>query len=162
MRRHALDLARVGHRPAWRRYSHHVRAALYVLVFAALAYGVFLLTASRTAQRERLHAPFSANSNPMSASMRWLALVQFCSWFTLFTIFIYTTPAVAKLHFGSEQSRIAGYEAGGQLGWRAVRHLQRPRRSCSRWSSRISSGAFGMRVRAPDQPVDREPPACCR
>ena len=26
----------------------------------------------------------------MSASMRWLAFVQFCSWFTLFAMFVYT------------------------------------------------------------------------
>ena len=35
----------------------------------------------------------------MSASMRWLALVQFCSWFTLFAVFVYTTPAVAMMQF---------------------------------------------------------------
>ena len=31
----------------------------------------------------------------------WLALVQFFSWFALFALFVYTTPAVARIHFGS-------------------------------------------------------------
>jgi maltose/moltooligosaccharide transporter len=48
----------------------------------------------------------------MSASMRWLALVQFFSWFSLFTIFVYTAPAVAKLHFGATSAGSPAYEAG--------------------------------------------------
>jgi maltose/moltooligosaccharide transporter len=48
----------------------------------------------------------------MSGSMRWLALVQFFSWFSLFTIFVYTAPAVAKLHFGATSPGSPEYEAG--------------------------------------------------
>jgi maltose/moltooligosaccharide transporter len=48
----------------------------------------------------------------MSASMRWLAVVQFCSWFTLVTVFVYGAPAVAKLHFGSSTPGTPEYEAG--------------------------------------------------
>jgi maltose/moltooligosaccharide transporter len=48
----------------------------------------------------------------MSGSMRWLALVQFFSWFSLFTIFVYTAPAVAKLHFGATSPGTPAYEAG--------------------------------------------------
>jgi maltose/moltooligosaccharide transporter len=50
--------------------------------------------------------------------MRWLALVQFCSWFALFAIFVYTAPAVAKLHFGASGPGTAAYEAGAN--WAGV------------------------------------------
>jgi maltose/moltooligosaccharide transporter len=47
-----------------------------------------------------------------SPTMLWLALVQFCSWFTLFAVYVYTTPAVAKLHFGAMSAGSPAYEAG--------------------------------------------------
>ena len=112
MRRHAwvwLALGSVGLAAA---YLAHVRAALYVLVFCSLLYGVFLLTASRL-RSENAFTTILGELDSMSASMRRLALVQFCSWFTLFTIFVYTTPAVAKLHFGSSSPGSPAYEAAG-------------------------------------------------
>jgi maltose/moltooligosaccharide transporter len=54
----------------------------------------------------------------MSTSMRWLAIVQFCSWFTLFAIFVYTAPAVARLHFGATGPGSEAYEAGAN--WAGV------------------------------------------
>jgi hypothetical protein len=74
------------------------RLALYVLVLAAIAYGVSLLAASGIRARNAFTSIID-DLETMSASMRWLALVQFFSWFSLFTIFVYTAPAVAKLHF---------------------------------------------------------------
>ncbi len=100
-----LARARIG-RPA-AAYLADVRAALYVLVFASLVYGVFLLAASRM-RSENAFTTILGELDSMSASMRWLALVQFCSWFTLFTIFVYTTPAVAKTALRIQQSGLAG------------------------------------------------------
>ena len=77
----------------------------------AFAYGVFLLMASRM-KSENAFTTILGELESMSASTRWLALVQFFAWFTLFTIFIYTTPAVAKLHFGSSTPGSPAYEAG--------------------------------------------------
>ena len=88
-----------------------VRPALYVLVFAALAYGAFLLMASRM-KKENAFTTILGELDSMSASMRWLALVQFFSWFTLFAVFVYTTPAVAKLQFGTTVAGSEAYEAG--------------------------------------------------
>ena len=48
----------------------------------SLVYGVFLLTASRM-RSENAFTTILGELDSMSASMRWLALVQFCSWFTL-------------------------------------------------------------------------------
>ncbi len=85
--------------------------APYVLVVAAFAYGLFLLAASGM-RSENAFTAILRELESMSASMRWLALVQFFSWFALFAIFVFTTPAVAKLHFGSTVSGSAAYEAG--------------------------------------------------
>ena len=89
-----------------------VRAALYVLVVGSLLYGVFLLTASRL-RSENAFTTILGELDSMSASMRRLALVQFCSWFSLFTLFIYTTPAVARLHFKTSVAGSPEFEAAG-------------------------------------------------
>jgi len=47
----------------------------------------------------------------ISPPMLWLALVQFCSWFVLFTVYVYTVPAVARLHFGASGPGSAAYES---------------------------------------------------
>jgi len=112
MRRHAWGWLACGSAGLAASYLANVRAALYVLVFGSLLYGVFLLTASRL-RSENAFTTILGELDSMSASMRRLALVQFCSWFTLFTIFVYTTPAVAKLHFGTTVAGSEPYEAAG-------------------------------------------------
>lgn len=111
MRTHAaawIGLGALGFAIA--RYAQ-LPAALYVLVGACVAYGLFLLVASGM-RSENAFTTILGELESMSASMRWLALVQFFSWFTLFAVFVYTTPAVAKLHFGSATPGSAAYEAG--------------------------------------------------
>jgi maltose/moltooligosaccharide transporter len=110
MRRHGLVWLAVGAAAFGAAWLTNVRAALYVLVCAALAYGIFLLTASRL-RRDNTFAAILGELESMSASMRRLALVQFFSWFTLFAFYVYATPAVAKIHFGSSQPGSVGYEA---------------------------------------------------
>ncbi|HET7561036.1 MAG TPA: MFS transporter [Rhodanobacteraceae bacterium] len=48
----------------------------------------------------------------MPQAMRQLAWVQFFSWFALFAMWIYTTPAVTALQFGSSDPQSAAYNAG--------------------------------------------------
>jgi len=51
------------------------------------------------------------------AAMLQLLLVQFFSWFALFSMWVYTTPAVAQHFFGTTDSNSAGYqEAGDWVG----------------------------------------------
>jgi maltose/moltooligosaccharide transporter len=117
MRRHAavwIGLAVVGFVAA--RFAD-ARAALYVLVCACLAYGVFLGLACRSTQ-ENAFTTILGEMESMSTSMRWLALVQFFSWFSLFAIFVYTAPAVAETHFGSATPGTPAYEAGAN--WAGV------------------------------------------
>jgi maltose/moltooligosaccharide transporter len=111
MTRHAvvwIGLSLLGWALAW--YTQ-ARPALYVLVFAALAYGLFLLLATHM-KSVNAFTSIIDDLESMSASMRWLAVVQFCSWFALFAIFIYTTPAVAQLHFAAAAAGSPAYEAG--------------------------------------------------
>ncbi|MCY7312285.1 MAG: MFS transporter [Pseudoxanthomonas sp.] len=48
----------------------------------------------------------------MPVTMRKLAVVQFFSWFALFAMWIYTTPAVTSLHFQSTDPTSVAYNNG--------------------------------------------------
>ena len=111
MRRHALVWLAAGAAGLLVAWGTGARLALYVLAILSLLYGAFLLAASRL-KRENAFTSIVNDLESMSGSMRWLAIVQFCSWFSLFAIFVYTTPAIAKLHFGSTTAGSPGYEAG--------------------------------------------------
>jgi maltose/moltooligosaccharide transporter len=111
MRRHAATWLGVGALGFVVAYLAAARPPLYVLVCAALAYGLFLLMASRM-KSENAFTTILGELESMSASTRWLAMAQFFSWFSLFAIFIYSTPAIAKLHFGSSSPGTPAYEAG--------------------------------------------------
>jgi maltose/moltooligosaccharide transporter len=111
MRGHALAWLGLGSLGLLFAWAFHVRAALYVLVIGSLVYGVFLLAASRM-KGENAFTTILGELESMSGSMRWLALVQFFSWFTLFAVFVYTTPAVASMQFGNSSPGSADYEAG--------------------------------------------------
>jgi maltose/moltooligosaccharide transporter len=111
MRRHALAWIGTGLVGLLACWLTSARLALYVLVFAVIAYGVALLAASGIRARNAFTSIVD-DLETMSSSMRWLALVQFFSWFSLFTIFVYTVPAVAKLHFGATEPGTPAYEAG--------------------------------------------------
>src|SRR5688572_4210891 len=80
MRRHAMvwiGLGSAGWLAAW---ALSARLALYVLAISAIAYGVSLLAASGIRSRNAFTG-IVEDLETMSASMRWLALVQFFSWF---------------------------------------------------------------------------------
>jgi maltose/moltooligosaccharide transporter len=48
----------------------------------------------------------------MPETMRGLAIVQFFSWFALFSMWIYTTPAVTAVHYGATSPTSAAYGEG--------------------------------------------------
>jgi maltose/moltooligosaccharide transporter len=48
----------------------------------------------------------------MPDTMKKLAVVQFFSWFALFAMWIYTTPAVTSFHFGSSDTASQAYNDG--------------------------------------------------
>lgn len=84
---------------------------LYVLAALPVAYGTLRLLAPRMAAGSML-AALTADLHAMPATMRQLAVVQFFSWFGLFCMWIYTTPAVTSLHYGSSDPTSAAYNEG--------------------------------------------------
>jgi maltose/moltooligosaccharide transporter len=54
----------------------------------------------------------AADLDAMPSTMRQLAVVQFFSWFALFAMWIYTTPAVTAVHFAATDASSAAYNDG--------------------------------------------------
>jgi maltose/moltooligosaccharide transporter len=89
---------------------------LYVLVVGVLVYGMALLLASRWRHRN-MFTTIMSDLHDMPGPMRRLAVVQFFSWFTMFTLWIYTIPAVTQFHYGSTDPQSALYnEAANWVG----------------------------------------------
>jgi maltose/moltooligosaccharide transporter len=84
---------------------------LYVLVAGMLVYGLALLWLGR-ARSEGMLSQVMADLHAMPDAMRRLAWVQLFSWFAMFAMWIYTTAAVAQVHFGSSDPHSAAYNEG--------------------------------------------------
>jgi maltose/moltooligosaccharide transporter len=94
---------------------------LYVLTATAGGLGVFFL----------LHAALKARGSTgtiishiigdlvaMPKVMRRLAVVQFFSWFALFIMWVYATPAITAHHYGSTDTTSLAYNEGANwVGW---------------------------------------------
>jgi maltose/moltooligosaccharide transporter len=92
------------------KYAFYVGATLQ---FAAVCWSAFRTREYPPEMLKKFDdATLERNADWASPSMLWLAAVQFCSWFVLFAVYVYTTPAVAKLHFGATGPGFAAYEAG--------------------------------------------------
>lgn len=84
---------------------------LYVLAGMLAGYGLLLLLA-RVVPPGGMLPTIVADMRAMPSTMRRLAVVQFFSWFALFAMWIYTTAAVAGVHFGSSDPTSAAYNEG--------------------------------------------------
>ena len=84
---------------------------LYVLAGGIAAYGALLLLSGYTRDSGML-ANIMRDLHGMPVAMRRLALVQFFSWFALFAMWIYTTPAVTSVHYGSSDTTSVAYNEG--------------------------------------------------
>ena len=84
---------------------------LYLVCGGCLLWGVALLTH----QWGRVRGGFGSvmqDLERMPDTMRRLVPVQFFSWLALFAMWIYTTAAVAEVHFGSGDPRSAAFNEG--------------------------------------------------
>ena len=90
---------------------------LYLLAGGVSVYGLALLVLAAS-RSTNLFTAIMTDVHDMPDAMRRLAVVQFFSWFTLFTMFVYTAPAVARLHFGASGPGTDAYEAGAN--WAGV------------------------------------------
>ncbi|HSR64231.1 MAG TPA: MFS transporter [Xanthomonadaceae bacterium] len=84
---------------------------LYLLAGGVAAYGVALLLVGAV-RPDGAFATIMADLHDMPGEMRKLAVVQFFSWFALFAMWIYTTPAVTSVHYGSSDTASAAYNEG--------------------------------------------------
>jgi maltose/moltooligosaccharide transporter len=84
---------------------------LYVLAGMLAAYGLLLLGA-RVLPPAGMVPAIVADLRAMPRTMRRLAVVQFFSWFALFAMWIYTTAAVAGVHYGSSDPTSVAYNEG--------------------------------------------------
>ncbi|WP_250463418.1 MFS transporter [Microbulbifer litoralis] len=88
---------------------------LLILTLGVAGYGSFQLIAAamhrRRAYRNGLYQ-IMHDILEMPTTMRQLAVVQFFTWFALFTLWIYGAPAVAGYHFGATDTDSALYNEG--------------------------------------------------
>jgi maltose/moltooligosaccharide transporter len=84
---------------------------LYLICVGGLLWGVALLWHGFTKGRGWF-ATVMHDVEAMPDTMRRLAPVQFFSWLALFAMWIYTTAAVAQVHFGSSDPRSDAFNQG--------------------------------------------------
>ncbi len=88
---------------------------LYVLAGLLAVFGVAGVVGVRLKRRGMTQNGFSEVLDDffrMPRTMRQLAVVQFFSWFGLFAMWIYTTPAVATVHFHAVDATSKAYNEG--------------------------------------------------
>ena len=108
----AIWFARGEPRPQWLG-AVEISQELYVLAGLIAAFGVIQLVAAVLRSDGVEQGGFMEVVNDLFAmpkTMRQLAVVQFFSWFAMFSMWIYGTPAVAEFHFASPDPATQGYQ----------------------------------------------------
>ncbi|WND01474.1 MFS transporter [Temperatibacter marinus] len=78
---------------------------LHILADGIIIFALLLVFCSWLQKRKKIESAFYEIMHDMMAmplTMRQLALVQFFSWFALFSMWIYMTPGVTSYHYGVE------------------------------------------------------------
>ncbi|MEO1029488.1 MAG: MFS transporter [Pseudomonadota bacterium] len=92
---------------------------LYFATVSLTVFGVMLLIAGRMKGQGKDENPFLEVMDDIFAmpkTMKQLAIVQFFSWFALFTMWIFTTPAIAAFHYNTEAGTDLYNDAGDWVG----------------------------------------------
>ncbi|HVS75678.1 MAG TPA: MFS transporter [Steroidobacteraceae bacterium] len=84
---------------------------LYLLAGGLILFGALYAWLSRTGSHGMMRQVMS-DLYGMPGAMRRLAWVQFFSWFALFAMWIYTTPTVTSVQFGSSDPGSLAYNTG--------------------------------------------------
>lgn len=96
-------------------------AELYILAGLLLAFGLLHSTAWALRQQGNIDnacVHITRDLCQMPGTMKQLAVVQFFSWFALFSMWIYATPAVTGHHYQATDTTSAAYNTGAD--WVAV------------------------------------------
>src|SRR3990167_5222647 len=110
-----VRLARQDPRPEMLSIMGDLAIAKELYALAALIglFGAVQLLAAMMRSRAQDQGGFMEVVNDlfaMPATMRQLAVVQFFSWFAMFAMWIYGTPAVAEFHFAAPDPATRGYQ----------------------------------------------------
>jgi maltose/moltooligosaccharide transporter len=92
-------------------YHYGVDQQLYLVCAGSVVWGAALLL-QKKGEPKGLFGTIMLNIETMPATMRKLAPVQFFSWLALFSMWIYTTSAVAGSWFGATDAASAAYNEG--------------------------------------------------
>jgi maltose/moltooligosaccharide transporter len=96
-------------------FAARLEKEVYVLAAMIGLFGLAQLVAGQLRQRGRTANGFSEVVEDlfrMPATMKQLAVVQFFSWFGLFAMWIYTTPAVTAFHYHAADTASRAYNDG--------------------------------------------------
>lgn len=88
---------------------------LYILGIGVTLFGAMLVLASQLQQRQKTDNGFYQIIDDlfrMPDTMKQLAVVQFFSWFALFSMWIYATSAVTSFHYGTGDTTTTAYNTG--------------------------------------------------
>jgi len=110
---------------AWPVYQFGLEKELYILSGGLAVFGLLqLLTAALVNGGKEKNGLVAIITDlyRMPQTMKQLAVVQFFSWFALFSMWIYTTPAVTSVIYGTTDTTSAAYNEGanlvsGMMGW---------------------------------------------
>lgn len=93
----------------------HFEKELYVLTMGLAGFGIFQLLAGFFLRYNRKNAlvEIMDDLNHLPGTMKKLAIIQFFSWFALFSMWIYTTPALAQHIYGTEDASSPAYNKIG-------------------------------------------------
>ena len=101
-------------------YWQTLAKELYILSFGVISFGIILHIAALLNSKERTSNGFYQvieDLYHMPTTMKQLGTAQFLTWFSLFTMWIYTTAAVADYHYGTRDVTSAVYnEAADWVG----------------------------------------------
>lgn len=96
-------------------YSLQLDKQLYILGGGMIIFGVLLGWMQVHVSQHKPTTGFSEIMNDlftMPTTMRKLAVVQFFSWFALFSMWIYTTAGVTEYHYGTTDTASAAFNSG--------------------------------------------------
>ncbi|MFZ5972718.1 MAG: MFS transporter [Bacteroidota bacterium] len=99
-------------------YLSNFEKELYVLALGLVVFGLTHLVASAYIQQDRSYlglVHIVKDFHGMPKTMIQLAYVQFFSWFALFAMWIYTTPAVTSYLYQTNDTTSAAYNEGANL-----------------------------------------------
>ncbi|PCI64864.1 MAG: MFS transporter [Gammaproteobacteria bacterium] len=84
---------------------------LYILTLGSASFGVLLLIAGMLKTNKPSHPIVEVLEDilQMPVQMRKLGIAQLLSWFSLFSMWIYTTPTVANYHYGITDTTSQAY-----------------------------------------------------